>query len=423
MSVLRYGDYISEKVVYELLLESKVVFSKGFVEILTKMRDNIIASQLLKIYTKEADIQHNYIDITGEKDEVSFTPDKKIKELNKDKPELWQVAVKGKALPHKEGNLEMFNFLGYDTKGKMQKEKTDDEEKVRVHWSPPVGTRGLVLKTQLSTGAKGRTYALFQEYGKKTETPNQCVINVEALAPFLGDDTAVWKTARNNIKVGRLARAILTSVDVKFTDKDIEEFTNLFKATYDFTKDALKQFGIVSGDLIGDWYNHERYLKGGGPLNNSCMASVGKNRFRIYMSNPESVSLVILYGDGGKIGADGNYTAPIIKGRALLWNATIDKTPQKFMDRIYTVQDSDVKLFQQFAIRNGWWYKTNQNMQQNEYITNGKETKQANIDVQLDNVEFPTYPYCDTMSFLNKEKKLVTNRQNSSSRYTTMRST
>ena len=34
MSILKYGDYISEKAVYELLLESKVVYSKKFINLL-----------------------------------------------------------------------------------------------------------------------------------------------------------------------------------------------------------------------------------------------------------------------------------------------------------------------------------------------------------------------------------------------------
>ena len=47
MKLLKYPDYLSEKVVYDLLLESKVVYSTKFVNLLSKIKSNKIASQVL----------------------------------------------------------------------------------------------------------------------------------------------------------------------------------------------------------------------------------------------------------------------------------------------------------------------------------------------------------------------------------------
>ena len=38
MNIFRYTDYISEKAIYDLLLESKVVYSKKFINLLSKMK-------------------------------------------------------------------------------------------------------------------------------------------------------------------------------------------------------------------------------------------------------------------------------------------------------------------------------------------------------------------------------------------------
>ena len=99
MSILKYGDYISEKVVYDLLLESKVVYSKKFINLLTRMKSNKLASQLLNLYTKDIDgVVQNYIDVTDQKDAVSFTPDRKAQELNSGRPETWKVTNSGRYL-------------------------------------------------------------------------------------------------------------------------------------------------------------------------------------------------------------------------------------------------------------------------------------------------------------------------------------
>lgn len=384
MSILKYQDYISESKVYELLLESKVIYSKKFINILNRIKDNKIATQVLDLYSKDVDgIAQNYVDITDQKDAVSFTPDRKVQELTKDNPETWVVKESGRYLTNSDKNNKIFEALGYD--------------KQRYGcWSPGNGTIGVILAETVSR-TSGKIYVMFQEYqGDKIG-----VLNKEAIEPTEAEDKRVWSTSRNNIKIGRFVRALLNSAKISFTDPELEQFINVYKATYDIAADALKQFDIVKGKEIAYWYSEDNYVNGGGSLNNSCMADVDSDFFDIYCYNPQ-VSLVILYGDNGSV-KDGKYTDDKIKGRAILWECKVDDVPAKFMDRIYTTLDSDAELFKQYAEKNGWWYKKRQSMEPGEEITDGKVTKKATIEVKLNDASWDYYPYCDTICYINSD--------------------
>lgn len=394
MSILRYSDYVLEKMAYDMILESKVIYSKKFINLLIKMKTNKLSKELLNLYSKEVDdLTQNYIDITDEKDAVSFTSDKKVQKLTKDKPETWMVTDSGKYLTKSDRNNKIFEALGYD--------------KVKYEcWSPEKDAVGLILSEAVSKS--GKIYVMFQEY-KLTGEPRIGVMNKEGLKLSDDEDMRVWSTSRNPIKIGRLVRAILNAAKIKFVDKDIEDFTNTYKATYDFAKDALKQFDIVKGDEISYWYAESSYVGGGGSLNNSCMAHVETSEyFDIYTQNPQ-VSLVILYGDTGVINGD-KYSDDKIKGRAILWDAKLDGIPVKFMDRIYTTHDADVELFKQFAEKNGWWFKRKQSMEPNESLTDGSLVKRGTIEVKLDDTDFEYYPYCDTICYIGTNTGIASNK-------------
>jgi hypothetical protein len=387
---------------YEMILESKVIYSKKFINLLSKMKTNKLAKELLNLYSKDVDtLTQNYIDITDEKDAVSFTPDRKVQELTKDKPETWSVTDSQRYLTKSDRNNKIFEALGYD------KEKYEC-------WAPEVDTVGLILSETVSRSS-GKIYVMFQEYIATAE-PNQYpkrigVINKDALELSDAEDMRIWSTSRNPIKIGRLVRAILNAAKITFVDKDIEDFTNTYKATYDFMKDVLKQFDVIQGNKIAYWYEKDNYVSGGGTLNNSCMADVETDEyFDIYCYNPQ-VSLVILYSDDGKIEGE-KYTSNKIKGRAILWDANINGKEGKFMDRVYTRFDSDVDLFKQFAEKNGWWYKKSQSMEPSEPITNGSESaSNPNIIVKLKEGNWDNYPYCDTMCYLDTNDDTLTNRE------------
>ena len=138
MSLLRYDDFLTESKIEELLLESKVVFSKKFINMLFKMKGNKIADALLSLSYKDIPVVQNYIDVTDRKDFVSFTPDRKAQEMTKDSPQVWKVIESGRYLTNSHKNDKIFEALGYD------------KEKYGC-WSPEVGTLGLRLRAAPNT--------------------------------------------------------------------------------------------------------------------------------------------------------------------------------------------------------------------------------------------------------------------------------
>ena len=395
MNILKYGEYITEKIAYEMILESKVVFSTKLINLLNRMKSDKITKTILSFQSKDVDgIAQNYVDTTDSKEELSFTPDRKVQQMIGDRPDYYRVTNSGRYLTHSDRNNKIFERLGYD--------KT-----VRDNWAPEVGTLLKILtETQSVTG---NTYCMVEEVEPRGDQPRIGVINKLAMESDNEELKAIWSTARNPVKIGRFARAFLTATKTPFTDQEIETFVNQYKATYDFAADILKQFDIVKGSDIVHWYWHEQYQSGGGTLNNSCMAEADTDWLAIYSDNPE-VSLVILYDDNGTL-EDGKYTSNKIKGRAILWDCTINGDKAYFMDRIYTSQDSDVVLFKQFAEKNGWWYKKEQSMSPDERITDGTNDKgNSTLICKVTNAS-PTgyYPYMDTMCFINIEDNIVGN--------------
>jgi hypothetical protein len=396
MNILKYGDYITEKVAYEMILESKVVLSKKFVNLLNRMKSNKIAASILSFQSKDVDgIAQNYVDATDSKEELSFTPDRKVQQMTEGRPEHYRVTNSGRYLTHSDRNDKIFKRLGYVKEG-------------RSNWAPETGTLlSILAETQSVTG---KTYCMVEEVEPRESEPRIGVINKEAMELDSDDLKAIWKTARNPVKIGRFARAFLTAAKVAFTDQEIEEFVNQYKATFDFAADILKQFDIVQGNDIIHWYWVGQYQSGGGTLNNSCMAEADSEWLEIYSKNPE-VSLVILYDDNGTIIKDGKYVSDKIKGRAVLWDCKVNGNDVKFLDRIYTSQDSDVVLFKQFAEKNGWWYKKEQSMSPDEKLTNGNEDlSRATIVCKIKDAN-PSgcYPYMDTMCFINTSDDIIGN--------------
>lgn len=389
MNILRYQNFLSESVMIDIILESKLIYSASFLNIIKSM-DNKIANHLYSIYDKDIDsLIHNFIDVSDRKDQVIFTNDKKAQEFISEEPGTWKVINDERYLTHSESNKKIFDILGYKAEGSP--------------WTPSVETLGEIIAEAVSP-ITGRTYVIFKELN--IDDPRQVVINKEALVQNEG--RRVWKHSRNPVNIGKLVRAILKASDFTFNDKELETFVNIYKSTFDFMKDSSKRFDIVSGRDISYWYDKNNYYGEGGTLNGSCMAEAPKSYFSIYMDNPE-IKLVILYDDNGKINSDGKYTSDKIKGRAILWNCKLNSTKIKFLDRIYTTQDSDVELFKKFAQENGWWYKTRQTYG-DEPITDGSSFKNSTLIADLSSVDHYQYPYMDTLYNLNLTNRTASNK-------------
>jgi len=193
----------------------------------------------------------------------------------------------------------------------------------------------------------------------------------------------LWNSQRTDVKVGRYAKRVLTNVaKLSVNDTDVEMFVNLYKSSFDYEKGMKDKIEIVSGDAIREWYSEETYQSGGGSLNNSCMRYPKCQRyFDIYVKNPEVCQMMILKNEDGKL-----------IGRALIWKLDNGKT---YMDRVYTVNDSDTNIFKEYAEEKGW--------------TNTYYTRNSSMTVQLKKEEYNKFPYMDTFHSYNKETNVLVN--------------
>ena len=374
---------------------NKFILSEKFKNILSKMKDNKIANSLLNVNV-EFDIQHNFLDSTDLKDTISFTPQRKVIEAIGNIPILSEIHSCGRHLSlSSHRNINMFNMLGFDPECGNSFEAGS-------------GTIGEIINEAVSSS--GKTYVLFKE----ARSGRLSVVNKEAIRDYKDHNLeSIWTTSRNNIKIGRLVRSFLPAINKDIVDSEIEEFVNLYKSTYDFLGDALSRFTIVSGEIIKHWYKADNYFGGGdgggGILNNSCMAHSDSNFFDIYSKN-SAVKMLLFYDEDGTF-KDGVYESNKIKGRAILWDCEIDGVKSTYMDRIYTRYDSDVELFKQYGVKNGFWFKDSQTMDQNEYISNDCITKKrAHITVKLDHADTDRLPYMDTLSWIDINTSIATNR-------------
>ncbi len=374
----KFKEFLIEKSLESLILESRISFSKDFFRLLSSIK-NPLAKKILKLQGEDIDTTYNYIDITDQNDMVSFTPDRRAQDFIKDKEELYEVVMDNKYLTNSQSNQSVFDRLGH--------------ERVENVWQPRMGTLGKIVST--TYGSSGKIYVLFQGIGENSD--KKTVLNFVAIKPINEEFVKIWQTSRNNIKVGRIIKALVKSLDIDVSDSEIEKFVNEYKSLMEIMKDAFKKFDVVEGDDIARFYKIENYAdQNKGTLANSCMAERPESTFYIYVNNPESCKLLVLYADGGEV-KDGKYKSNKIVGRAILWTT---RSGDKFLDRIYTNNDSDVDLFKKFAQENNWWTKQRQDSSNEFKVERGGELKPAKFIVDLQKWD-EEFPYLDSLSFFN----------------------
>lgn len=203
--------------------------------------------------------------------------------------------------------------------------------------------------------------------------------------------------SKNSIGIGKLTRKVIDlynskyEEDLSFTDSEIEDFVNAYKSYYDYNK--MDNFKVVDGSLINYWYSEENYQNNKGTLGNSCMRYAHSNdSLDMYNSN-RNVKLLILVSPENRL-----------SGRALLWDLYDDS---KFMDRIYTNDDSDVQLFIKWAEDNKYKYKFEQNsklgaicLPENNYEPSSDVKMECQVyKTNFNNREYELFPYMDTLKY------------------------
>ena len=201
-----------------------------------------------------------------------------------------------------------------------------------------------------------------------------------------------WKQSRNPIKVGRLVNQIFPG---KYTAPEVEAFVNMFKSSD--TKET-QRFILVDGEEIEKYYWYENYKEMSGDLGKSCMAK--KKFFDIYVQNPEVCKLlVLLEGD-------------LVIGRSLIWTLhSNDKNEniECFMDRQYTIEQSDVLKFTDYAKEKGWAYKTHNSHCSYSGVTYNGERLDCLMSVKVKPKDYDEYPYMDTFKRYDQKTGMLFN--------------
>lgn len=182
--------------------------------------------------------------------------------------------------------------------------------------------------------------------------------------------------------------------DLNINDSDIEKFSNELTSLIKSNKaDSTSVIEVVKGEEIRKWYNDKNYQSKLGKLGNSCMSEPSKQRYLdIYVENSDVVSLLILKNTDDKL-----------LGRALLW-----KTSEgEFLDRTYTIDDSDENILINYAIEKGYMYRSSG--YELTYFKNGNRIPMPSLIVNLEKSDFEYYPYLDTIAFLDQSDSTLTN--------------
>jgi hypothetical protein len=223
---------------------------------------------------------------------------------------------------------------------------------------------------------------------------------------FEDPDLPFNSKGRSEIKIGRILKYLIDlynkeyNKNIEIKDKDIEDFVNAYKAS---NKDDDKEFVLVKGKDIIKYYNIESYAMEVGTLGNSCMAREDGEFFKLYSKNPDTIQLLIYVDKSDKI-----------HGRALVWKMDVSPCAAKyFMDRVYTIKDSDVLKFKAYAKENGWMYKKNMSSGIDEsvkFVYNDSDVFGEVVVKLKKSADYGEYaPYLDTLMFSDDVPSYLTN--------------
>jgi hypothetical protein len=180
----------------------------------------------------------------------------------------------------------------------------------------------------------------------------------------------------------------------EINDTDIQLFVNELSALVKESSPDSLSIEEVNGDEIVKWYNRDNYKIPLGKLGGSCMATQDcQDFFDIYTKN-KNVSLLILK-DNEKL-----------FGRALLWKLD---DGEYFMDRVYTILEPDEIIFTNYAIKNGYYHRSNGTNESFKYYLGNEIVENKILTVNLDYSDFIYYPYLDTLKYLDIDGKILSN--------------
>ena len=197
--------------------------------------------------------------------------------------------------------------------------------------------------------------------------------------------------SRNPVRLGKFVNNLLPN---KYDTKERELFVNRFKSTLD---QVGERFILVEGEDINYYYWYGNYKQEGGSLNSSCMRDE-KGIFELYVDNPEVCRLLVLLED------------ELVIGRSLIWKLSdiTDIDVDYFMDRQYTVKQSDVEKFRAYADKEGCAYKDENRHSSFSSVVYKNTVYSVSMEVQVKRKNYEYFPYMDTFrSFEHNDCILV----------------
>lgn len=204
----------------------------------------------------------------------------------------------------------------------------------------------------------------------------------------ISEEDEYWKSSkRYSAKPG----SFVTKVFKNISPKEIEKFSNLFRAESD--KPDFR-FEVVSGDKIRELYHYTSVRCDSGSLGISCMKHDHCQKYLdVYTKNPDVVSMLAMFNSDG-----------YVIGRALLWSFE----SYKLMDRIYTINDEKLSpYFKKWCGKNGYLHKSEQNWFNTlSFEQFGQKKVELKLKLTLPNRHFDYYPYMDTFKIIDNDGNL-----------------
>ena len=177
---------------------------------------------------------------------------------------------------------------------------------------------------------------------------------------------------------------------IPVSDRDIELFATRITAITKQNLDIIQ----VSGEKIRFYYNKYNSMKVYGRHTVwSCMAEPEKGVYLdLYCKNPNQVKLLVMVNDESKLLA-----------RALLWKINKHSSGAEWlMDIIYSSHPIQKEMFVKYASEKGYLHLIG-----SYYYKGNQKTSDYKIAAKLDKVDFNTYPFVDTLQYLDLEESLL----------------
>jgi hypothetical protein len=225
---------------------------------------------------------------------------------------------------------------------------------------------------------------------------------------FLKTNPEIYDKYPSTIRIGRLVNKLFPG---EFSPSGVKNSIESFvDAVVTQRNKKFNKIEIINGEDIVKYYNKDNYHKdafNGSELDNSCMRYGSCSDYiQFYADNPDVQLVILKKGNRDKIVA-----------RALLWKIQYetgeDKKEGFFLDRIYFTKRYQKNLFIEYAKKNEWFFKKQQNSSKDTEIFDPTLNFYTKIELKT----VPTfkksstgeYPYMDTMKWFYVERGFLSN--------------